>query len=120
MEVDGEPGRTRLQYAETIDPHQWPPDPNHVVSAVNTALTLDRHRRDAAKLNRSGAHERHLFFWVGTDRADILVSVGEEVPTRQPHPRPESHHYGWRRAANITRCCTGISRTAGGHITIPS
>jgi hypothetical protein len=60
-------------------------DPNHVSRALTEILTLERHQKDAAKLDHSGVPVRHLFLWVDVmSRLDVARAFGEGVPTLAP------------------------------------
>ncbi|MBV1854594.1 hypothetical protein [Catellatospora tritici] len=96
-------------------------DPNHTANELTEILKLDRHQKDAAKLGRSGASERHLFMWVDMhSRWDVVRAFDEGDPTAAPVvdsnittvwlavPTPEgaevlrwSALHGWRRH-NVT------------------
>jgi hypothetical protein len=81
----GRAGHVSIGRVNSIGPRPWG-DPNHLVTAVNEALTLRRHRADADKLMRSQAHERHLFLRVSeTTRLDVLLAIDEGMPTQPPN-----------------------------------
>ena len=70
-------------------PSCFPPrpagDPDHVSRALTEVLALERHQKDAAKLDRSGVPVRHLFLWVDVmSRLDVVHALSEGVPTLAP------------------------------------
>ncbi|MFY1696083.1 hypothetical protein [Solwaraspora sp. WMMA2101] len=83
--VPGPPaGEVALAYLSGM-PSRPAGDPNHIAKTLTEALTLPRHVGDAAKLNRSGATDRHLFMWVDpVTRLDISRALGEGIPTVDP------------------------------------
>ncbi|MFE7622535.1 hypothetical protein [Streptomyces sp. NPDC057509] len=83
--VSGPPaGSVHLAYASDLLPRPAG-DPNHISTALTEALTLERHQKDAAKLDRSGVPVRHLFLWVDVmSRLDVARAFDEGTPTAAP------------------------------------
>lgn len=83
--VSGPPaGLVSLCYASDF-PSRQAGDPDHVSRALTEILTLERHQKDAAKLDRSGVPVRHLFLWVDVaSRLDVARAFDEGVPTLAP------------------------------------
>ena len=78
------PGTVMFGYATGM-PSRPAGDPNHISTAVTTALALPKHIKDAEKLDASGAAVRHLFLWVDPlTRLDIGRALGDGVPTADP------------------------------------
>lgn len=83
--VSGPPaGLVSLVYASGF-PTRPAGDPNHVSRALTEVLELERHQKDAAKLDQSGVPVRHLFLWIDmASRWDVVRAFGEGVPTTDP------------------------------------
>lgn len=78
------PGTVTFLYATEI-PSRPAGDPNHITSAVTTAMALPKHVKDAEKLHASGAAVRHLFLWVDPlTRLDIGRALSAGLPTADP------------------------------------
>ncbi len=81
------PGTVLFHYVWSV-PSRPDGDPNHVVAVVDQAMSLERHRKDAEKLARSGAAERHLFFRVSSSRLDVMRAFQAGIPTMAPTAGP--------------------------------
>ncbi|WP_327074399.1 hypothetical protein OG196_31650 [Kitasatospora purpeofusca] len=80
----GPAGMVSLAYVSDV-PRRLAGDPDHVSRALTEVLALERHQKDAAKLDRSGASVRHLFLWVDLQsRIDVVRAFEEGVPTAAP------------------------------------
>ncbi|MFI5861773.1 hypothetical protein [Streptomyces sp. NPDC051546] len=77
-------GTVSLAYVSDV-PTRPAGDPNHVTRALTEVLALERHQKDAAKLDRSGVPVRHLFLWVDmASRWDVVRAFDEGTPTIDP------------------------------------
>ncbi|RSN99942.1 hypothetical protein DMH26_17620 [Streptomyces sp. WAC 05379] len=83
--VSGPPaGLVSLAFASAVPPRAAG-DPDHISRALTEVLALERHQKDAAKLERSLVPVRHLFFWIDlTSRLDVVRAFEEGVPTAAP------------------------------------
>jgi hypothetical protein len=79
----GKPGMVTIARSTAFGPRP-PEDPNHLVTALDEALTT-RSRGDVDKLMRAQTRERHVFFWISPmTRLDVLLAIGEGMPTCSP------------------------------------
>lgn len=79
--VSGPPaGLVSLSYVSAV-PTRTAGDPDHVSRALTQVVGLERHQKDAAKLDRSGVSVRHLFLWVDPASGwDVVRAFDEGVP----------------------------------------
>lgn len=80
----GQPGDIWMATVSDV-PARPANDPNHLVTVIEQAFTLDRHQKDVNKLDRSGVPERHLFFWASPTRWDAVRALDEGPPSRPPN-----------------------------------
>ncbi|MEU9213395.1 hypothetical protein AB0D27_37180 [Streptomyces sp. NPDC048415] len=77
-------GLFSLGYVSTVPP-RTAEDSDHISRALTQVLALERHQKDAAKLERSLAPVRHLFLWVDlASRWDVVRAFEEGEPTTAP------------------------------------
>jgi hypothetical protein len=83
--VSGPPaGLVLLSYASIV-PTRTAGDPNHISRALTQVLALERHQKDAAKLDQSHVPVRHLFLWVDlASRLDVVRAFEGGVPETAP------------------------------------
>lgn len=83
--VSGAPaGTVSLGYASAF-PSRTAGDPDHISRELTRMLALERHQKDADKLERALAPVTHLFFWVDlASRLDVARAFDEGVPTATP------------------------------------